>query len=306
LFVTTDALRAAVLGPGGVGGLLAALLARAGNSVVVLAGDSTAEAIAKGGLRVESRIFGDFEVKVQTASRLESQVDVCLITVKATQLERALERIPKDLVGEALVIPFLNGLDHVDLLRARYGGNVVPGTIRIEVLRAEPGLIRQTSPFAAAEIATSDRVRDRVERFAAQLRTAGLDVKLREDETAMLWDKLALLGPLALLTTHERGNVGVIRARRREDAIALISEVAAVAKAEGASPEPEAAVRMLDAAPESFETSMQRDQAAGRPIELDAIGGAVLRHAAAAGVPVPVTTRLVQELREREQARSEH
>jgi 2-dehydropantoate 2-reductase len=293
LLVTTDALRVAVLGPGGVGGLLAALLARAGNSVVVLAGDSTAEAIAKGGLRIESRIFGGFEVKVQTASQLESEVDVCLITVKATQLERALERIPKDAVGEALVIPFLNGLDHVDFLRARYGA-----------MRAEPGVVRQTSPFAAAEIATSDRVRDRVGRFAAQLRAAGLDVKLREDETAMLWDKIALLGPLALLTTHERGNVGVIRARRRDDAIALISEVAAVAKAEGASPEPEAAVRMLDAAPESFETSMQRDQAAGRPIELDAIGGAVLRHAAAAGVPVPVTARLVEELRERERARS--
>jgi 2-dehydropantoate 2-reductase len=299
-------LRVAVLGPGGVGGLLAALLARAGNSLVVLASDSTAKAIARGGLRVESRIFGDFDVKVDTAARLESEVDACLITVKATQLERALERIPKELVGDALVIPFLNGLDHVHLLRARYGSNVVPATIRIEVARVEPGLIRQTSPFAATEIATSSDVHDRVERFAAQLRAAGLDVKLREDETAMLWDKLAMLGPLALLTTHERGNVGMIRARRRDDAVALISEVAAVAKAEGASPDPEATVRLFDAAPESFETSMQRDQAAGRPIELDAIGGAVLRHAAAAGVPVPVTARLVEELREREQARSEH
>lgn len=296
----------AVLGPGGVGGLLAALLARAGNSVVVLASDSTGQAIAKNGLRVESRVFGDFEVRVDTASRLESEVDVCLITVKATQLERALERIPEKLVGHALVIPFLNGLDHVDFLRARYGPNVVPATIRIEVLRVEPGFIRQSSPFAAAEIATSAAVHDRVERFAAQLRSAGLEVKLREDETAMLWDKLALLGPLALLTTHERGNVGVIRARRRDDAIALISEMAAVAKAEGASPDAGGTVRLLDAAPESFETSMQRDQAAGRPIELDAIGGAVLRHAAVAGVPVPVTTRLVEELREREQARSEH
>ncbi|MHB8611936.1 MAG: ketopantoate reductase family protein [Candidatus Dormibacteraceae bacterium] len=303
--MSQGALRVAVLGPGGIGGLLAALLARAGDSVLVLAGDSTAQAIAEGGLRVESRIFGNFAVRVDSGTRLDDEVDVCLITVKATQLEAALERIPKESVGRALVIPFLNGLDHVDLLRARYGTKVVPATIRIEVLRAEPGLIRQTSPFAAAEIATSDRVRGPVERFAAHLRTAGLDVKLREDETAMLWDKLALLGPLALLTTHERGNVGVIRARRREDAIALISEVAAVARAEGASPEPEAAIRLLDAAPESFETSMQRDQAAGQPIELDAIGGAVLRHAAAAGVPVPVTTRLVEELRARERARSE-
>lgn len=289
-----------MLGPGGVGGLLAALLARTGNSVVVLAGDSTAKAIAERGLRLESRVFGDFEVRVETAPRLQSEVDAILITVKATQLERALERVPAELVGRALVVPFLNGIDHVDFLKTFYPNNVVAGTIRVEVARVEPGLIRQTSPFASASIATSAGVHDRVEQLATQLRSAGLEISVREDETAMLWDKLAMLGPLALLTTHERGNVGVIRARRREDAIALISEVAAVAKAEGASPDPEATVRLLDAAPESFETSMQRDQAAGQPLELDAIGGTLLRHAAKAGVPVPVTTRLVNDLRERE------
>jgi 2-dehydropantoate 2-reductase len=294
------ALQVAVLGPGGIGGLLAALLARAGNSVTVLAGDSTARAIAERGLRVESRVFGNFEVKVETAARLEGEVDAILITVKATQLERALERIPAEVVGRALVIPFLNGIDHVDFLRRRYPNNVVAGTIRVEVARVEPGLIRQTSPFASASIATSPNVQDRVEQLAVQLRSGGLEVSLREDETAMLWDKLAMLGPLALLTTHERGNVGVIRTRRRDDAIALISEVAAVAKAEGASPDPQATVRLLDAAPASFETSMQRDQAAGQPIELDAIGGTLLRHAAKAGIPVPVTTRLVEDLRQRE------
>jgi 2-dehydropantoate 2-reductase len=57
---------------------------------------------------------------------------------------------------------------------------------------------------------------------------------------------------------------------------------------------------MFDAAPEAMQSSMQRDQAAGLPLELDAIGGAVLEHAARAGVSVPVTTRLVEELRERE------
>jgi len=289
-----------VLGPGGVGGLLAALLARAGNPVVVLAGDSTTQAIEERGLRLESRLFGDFEVKVETAARLESEVDAILITVKATQLERALERVPREVAGRALVIPFLNGIDHVGFLRTRYPDQVVAATIAVEVARVAPGLIRQTSPWATVSLATSAGVEDRLERFAAQLRSTGLDVRLREDEVAMMWDKLAMLGPLALLTTHERGNVGVIRARRRDDAIALISEVAAVAKAEGASPDPEATIRLLDAAPESFETSMQRDQAAGMPLELDAIGGAVLRHAARAGIPVPVTARLVEELRERE------
>jgi 2-dehydropantoate 2-reductase len=300
----TGQLRVAVLGPGAIGGLLAALLARAGNPVVVLAGESTARAIAVQGLRMESRRFGDFQVKVDAAVRLQREVDFCLVTVKATQLDEALERVPADALGKALVVPFLNGIDHVDQLRHAYpASTVVAATIRVEAARVAPGLIRQMSPFAAIEMAPPVTSKGLVEELAAQFTAAGFDVRLREDETAMLWDKLALLAPLALLTTHERANVGEVRTRRRDDALAVISEVAAVARAEGATGDAEATIRLLDAAPPAFESSMQRDQAAGHPLELDAIGGTVLRRAARAGVPVPVTARLVKELRERSTAR---
>jgi 2-dehydropantoate 2-reductase len=302
--VTDERLRIAVLGPGAIGGLLAALLAKAGNSVVVLAGESTGRAIAERGLRVESRRFGDFQVRVDTAIRLQSEVAFLLVTVKATQLDEALERVPADVLGEALVVPFLNGIDHVDRLRRIYpSSSVAAATIRIEVAKVEAGLIRQLSPFAAIEMVPPAARRGQVDELAAQFMAAGLDVRLREDEMPMLWDKLALLAPLALLTTHARANVGEVRTRRRDDALALISEVAAVARAEGATPDPDASVRLLDAAPPAMESSMQRDQAAGRPLELDAIGGTVLRRAARAGVPVPVTARLVEELRERSSRR---
>jgi 2-dehydropantoate 2-reductase len=298
--VVPEAIRVALLGPGDVGGLLAALLARAGNSVLVLAGETTARAIAEHGIRVESRRFGNFHVRVDAAVRLEGDVDACLITVKATQLERALERVPAELLGNALVVPFLNGIDHVDLLRRIFpSSNVAAATIRIEVARVEAGLIRHTSPFAAVEISTSVARPERVERLASQLRAAGLEVRLRDDERAMLWDKLVLLAPIALLTTHERANVGEVRTRRRDDAVAVISEVAATARAEGAEIDTDAVVRIFDSVPESMESSMQRDQAAGDPLEVDAIGGTVVRRAARAGVAVPVTTLLVAELRER-------
>jgi 2-dehydropantoate 2-reductase len=298
--VTAKHLKIAVLGPGAIGGLLAALLARAGDSVVALAGESTARAIAERGLRVESRRFGDFEVKVDSAVRLQREVDFCFVTVKATQLDDALERVPAAALGKALVVPFLNGIDHVDHLRHTYpSSDVAAATIRIEVAKIAPGVIQHLSPFAAIDIARlASRHRD-VEQLAAQLTAAGFDVRVRDDETAMLWDKVALLAPLALLTTHARANVGEVRTRCRDDALALISEVAAVARAEGALGDAEATVRLLDAAPAAMESSMQRDQAAGRPLELDAIGGTVLRHAARAGVAVPVTERLVAELRER-------
>ena len=279
---------------------MAALLARAGNSVLVLAGEDTSRAIARSGLRLESRRFGDFNALVRTATCLAEPVDACFITVKATQLGEALERLPADTLGPGLVIPFLNGIEHVDLLRAVYPpSSVVAATIRVETARVGSGVIRQTSPFASVEIAVTEDNRDRVDFIAARLEAAGLDVHVRDDEVAMLWDKFAFLAPIALLTTHERANVGAIRTKRRGDAIAVISEVAAVAQADGVAVDREAVMRMLDSVPESMESSMQRDQAAGRPLELDALGGAVVRRAAKSGVAVPVTSRLVEELQAR-------
>lgn len=290
----------AVLGPGGIGGLLAALLSRGGDTVEVLASESTCRAIAERGLRVESQRFGDFQVSVPASTRLERTVDACLIAVKNTQLIEALGRVPSETLGDGLVVPFLNGIDHVDVLRGIYiPSSVAPATFRVATARVEPALIRQTSPFASVDIAATPDNRDRVENVAARLTAVGLDVRVRDDEAAMLWDKLSFLAPLALLTTHERANAGVIRTRRREDTVAVIGEVAAVATAEGAAIDPEAVVRFMDSVPETMESSMQYDQAAGRPLELDAIGGAVIRRAAHAGIDVPVTARLVEELRAR-------
>jgi 2-dehydropantoate 2-reductase len=295
-----DHMSVAVLGPGGVGGLLAALLARGGNAVEVLARESTAQAIAERGLRVESRLFGDFQVSVDSATRLDRTVDACLIAVKSTQLRDALQRVPAEAIGDGLVVPFLNGIEHVEFLRTVYPpSGVAAATTRVETARVEPGHIRHTSPFASVEIAASADNRERVERIAAQLASTGLSVRVRDDETSMLWDKLSLLAPLALLTAHERANLGVIRTRRRADTLAVISEVAAVAAADGASIDSEAVTRLLDAAPGTMESSMQRDQAAGQPMEIDAIGGVVIRRAARAGISVPVTTQLVSDLRAR-------
>jgi 2-dehydropantoate 2-reductase len=293
-------LRVAVLGPGGVGGLLAALLARAGDSVLVIAGDETARSIGQGGLRLESRSFGNFNVPVRAATQLAEPIDAIFVTVKSNQLSEGIQRVPAGALGEALVIPLLNGLDHVDLLRTVYpASSVVAATIRVETARVRPGLIRHTSPFAAVDIAPAAVNRERVTRVARHLEAAGFEIRIREDEAAMLWEKFAFLAPMALLTTHQRGNAGVVRTRRREDAIAVVSEVAAVARAEGFAADPVAAMRMLDSLPESMETSMQRDQEAGRPLELEAIGQSLLRRAARAGVDVPVTSRLVEELRSR-------
>jgi 2-dehydropantoate 2-reductase len=290
----------AVLGPGGVGGLVAALLARRGDQVTCLAPPATAAHLAAGGLELRSRAFGDARVAVAAATRLDHPVDVCFVTVKAAQLAAAVEAVPPEALGDGLVVPFLNGIDHVAWLRGRYPPDqVVAGTIRVESTRVATGVIEHASPFAVVELAVGKAPRIRVEELAARLAETGLEVTVRDDEAATLWSKLAVLAPIALLTTWTAATIGEARAGHREELAAVVHEIVQAARADGVDLDETATVAILEAIPDGMRSSMQKDAAAGRPIELDAIGGTILRAAARAGTDAPVTARLVADLRER-------
>jgi 2-dehydropantoate 2-reductase len=108
-----------------------------------------------------------------------------------------------------------------------------------------------------------------------------------------------VLAPIALLTTWTATPFGEARARHRDDAVGIVHEVVQAARADGVELDEAAAVARIDGVPDGMRSSMQKDAAAGRPLELDAIGGAILRGAERAGTTAPVTARLVAELRAR-------
>jgi 2-dehydropantoate 2-reductase len=292
--------RVAVLGPGAVGGLLGALLARRGDEVTCLAPPATADHIAANGLELRSPMLGDAKVAVRAATRLEEPVDACLVTVKATQLKRAVEAVPPEALGGGLVVPFLNGVDHVAWLRERYPPEqVVAATIAVESTRVAPGVIQHDSPFVIVQVAHGPADPGRVEELAARLAEVGLDVTVRDREALALWTKLAMLAPIALLTTWAGAPIGEARARHPDELVALVREATQAALAEGVGLDAEAMLRRLGGLPASMKSSMLKDAEAGQPLEVDAIGGAVLRAAERAGIDVPVTSRLVADLRAR-------
>ncbi|WP_316746110.1 2-dehydropantoate 2-reductase [Streptomyces sp. MK7] len=289
--MSTTKLTVAVLGPGGVGGLIGALLARAGHRVICLAGERTVAVLRQDGLHVDSGQYGTFTTAVEADTELREPVDALFVTVKQTSLAEALDRVPAEVVGTAVVVPLLNGLDHLTVLRERFpSGRVVAGTIRVEATRTSPGRIAHTSPFADLQLAAA------AEEFAEQLRQAGLSVTVREDESAMLWDKLAFLAAFALLTTRHQADAGAVRSRHRPELLTVLDEIAAVARAAGAPITAEDLLSFFDRVPETMKSSMQRDAEAGRPLELDAVGGAVLRAGAAHSIATPATARLVAEI----------
>src|SRR6266480_3660788 len=105
-----------ILGPGGVGAFIGAALARAGEDVLLIARDPTAQAIERDGLTVESARLGTLLTQPKPATQLDRPTDVLIVATKAKDLTTALERVQEE---PALVVPLLNGLDHLDLLRER-------------------------------------------------------------------------------------------------------------------------------------------------------------------------------------------
>jgi 2-dehydropantoate 2-reductase len=354
--------RIAVLGPGGVGGLVAGALARAyvltradahphthayaradahthactrapagtrtHTQVTVIARDSTAETISTHGLAVKSVLLGDFTVHPRTATRLDEPVDALIVATKAAGLSDALERIA---APPKLVLPLLNGLDHLAVLRERFGERpVVAATIRVEADRPEPGVIVHTSQFLRVDMASRDHsMRAPMERLASVLSEAGIPARVYHPsnstpppaegvggsvqpsgaqagladggEAQVMWSKLVRLNALACTTSAFDKLLGEIRStpELRAELVGAIEEGCAVAQAEGAAIRSDDPLGELTAAHATLGSSMQRDIAAGRTPELDAIPGSVLRAAARHGIACPTIERLVAMIRAR-------
>jgi 2-dehydropantoate 2-reductase len=298
-----------------VGGLLAAALERAGTPAIVVAREPTAAVIAEQGLQVQSVTLGEFLTRPHAVSVLEEPVDGLIVATKAGGLRPALERVA---VEPGLVLPLLNGLDHLGVLRERFAPDtVLAGTIRVESDRPAPGVIVHTSPFLLVDMAprasggppASGRgngagqvARERMGALAQVLTDAGVGVRVGESEAQVMWSKLVRLNALACTTSAYDTLLGEIRdtPRLRADLDGAIEEGCAAARAEGAEGvDPAKAKAELDAAHATLGSSMQRDIAAGRVPELDAIPGSVIRASARHALPCPTIERLVAMIVER-------
>ena len=281
-------MRHAVLGPGGVGALVGAALARAGHDVVLLLRPQSIAAYP-GHIRVESAVLGTFAVEVPAMPGLERRIDVLWVTPKATGLEQALTLAPPENVGDALVVPLLNGLDHFEFLHRRYR-RVTAGAIRVESERSPAWVVRQTSPFLRVDLGPGG------DEIAADMRAAGMECTVRADDASVLWEKLAVLAPIALTTTALDAPMGGVRAEPAWlDLLERArSEVVAVARAEGVDVDESSVRTMHGSVPDSMRSSMQKDVATGREPELHAISDPILRGGDQHGIDVSATRKLAE------------
>jgi 2-dehydropantoate 2-reductase len=271
-----------------VGGTVAAALARSDHPVTLLVRPEAVDRYPRR-LSIDSSELGRFEVDVAVGSSLAEPVDVLWVTVKATQLPEALRAAPLGALADGVVVPLLNGIEHVQLLRDHYGPErVIPGTIRTESIRVAPGVIEHRRWHAPPgkppiELAASGPLELTAQAIATEVSAAGIGCVVTGDETALLWRKLSLIAIgviLALVTGPEREDPE-LRALQEQAA----HEVAAVADSEGVTVDEELMLRLI-ADPPNAQSSFQRDLEAGRPTELDAIIGALIRIGHRRGVGV--------------------
>jgi 2-dehydropantoate 2-reductase len=289
-------LKHAILGAGGVGGLIGACLAHSGDSVtMVVRPESLAQFPEQ--LQLESA-FGNFTVPVAHASTVPA-ADVLWITVKATQLDAALVSFTNaDAVGA--IVPLLNGIDHLALLRARYGsGRVIAATIAVETERVAPGHIVHRTPFARLNVSSAGR--SQLGPPVAALQKMGFECRFIDDEPTLMWSKIVFLAPFALTTSAADRATGAVIAdpEWKRQLESCVREACAVAVAEGAKVDADAIIASMLKMPPNMRSSMQKDVERGNAPELDAIAGPILRGGARHGIDVPTTKQLVAAVERR-------
>jgi 2-dehydropantoate 2-reductase len=284
----------AILGPGAVGGSLAVRLALAGVHTICVGRPETIGIIAMAGLVVESR-RETLAAQTEVADRLGKPVTLLLVTVKAPDLEDALERIEPEAVSEGVVLPLLNGLEHMEALRRRFYGRVAAGSIsHFQAYRAGRVQIVEATPAPIITMASDELPRGELERVAELLRLGRIDVRVGQSEKRVLWHKVARIAAITAASAASGRTVGDLRhdAEWRPRLEHAVAEACAVAEADGVPLRVAAQWAIIDEMADETTTSAARDVAAGRRSELDAIVGSVLRASERLGVPCPTLSQL--------------
>lgn len=293
--------RVVVLGAGAVGGYYGAALARGGHDVAFVARGANLEALRTRGLRVTGAMGEIALPDVRASEGPPPGCDLVALCVKNYDLEAAAGAVrPTD----AIVLTLQNGVEAPYLVREIVGDRVLGGTTGIVADLPEPGHVHLTSAYAWIRFGEPDGtgLSERVRRVGQWLSVEGIDAIPEADVRVALWQKMALMCGMAGLTTLHQRPMGEILGdpALRETFVRIMRECESVARAKGiALPADFVEERMgyADRIDPGAMSSMSRDFARGRRIELDTFNGTIVRLGAEVGVAVPENAAVYEGIR---------
>ena len=298
-------MRIAIFGTGSVGGYFGGRLAQAGEDVIFIARGENLDALLTHGLRVDS-INGDFVVQPIQATNDPMEigiVDLVLVGVKAWQVSKAAEAMRPMMGPETFILPLQNGLEAPAQLSELLGDrHVLGGLCGLFCFVAGPGHIVHagTNPFVKfGEL--DNHHSQRVELLLDTFKRAGINAEIPPDIQVAMWMKFLLIAVWSGMGAVTRAPVGIWRSlpETRRMAELSLQEIIAVAAARHIAL-PEDALQMImtmyDGLVPQSTASLQRDLMEGRPSELEAQIGAVVRFGLEADVATPQHTFIYSSL----------
>jgi 2-dehydropantoate 2-reductase len=303
-----------VVGAGATGGYFGACLARAGRNVTFLVRPQRLSTLRERGLRVVG--LGEavtVRPELTTATQISAPYDVVLLSVKATALPQAMVDLGPAVGPETVIVPFLNGMAHIDQLNARFGAaSVLGGVIKVATTLNEDGDIVRLARFASLAIGeqNGDRSR-RVDDLEPVLGGAGFDFTVSADITAEMWHKWVFIGAVGAFTCLMRGTVGDIVAvdGGADFGRRVLAEAASVSAAAGHPPPPAelaTTTRTITESGSSTASSLYRDLVDGHPTEAEHILGDLVSRARRLSVQTPLLDLATMHLRVYERRLGEH
>ena len=233
--------------------------------------------------------------KLVTADEISQPYDLVLLTLKGFQLEEGIVNLAPAIGAETVILPVLNGMQHMDVLAERFSPrNLVGCALKVATVLEDDGQITQLTPLQDLAYGELDgSVTARIQALDKFMRGANVGARLSTTTRREMWEKWILLATLGAITCLMRGTVGEIEASPGGAAVALqlLEEIVAIVRAVGDSPSEgfvQTAREQLTAKGSPFASSMFRDVQRNRPIEVEQIIGDLLRRGTGAGIAVPL------------------
>jgi 2-dehydropantoate 2-reductase len=301
-----------VVGAGSVGGYFGGRLTAAGRDVTFLVRAQRASQLADGLTIVRKGQETRVAAKLITTGAPAGEFDLILLAVKSYQLEAAIEDFGAYVSQRSMILPVLNGMKHVDILRSRFGApRVIGGVAKIASSLDERGRILDYADFH--DLAYGEWNRERSARILAldQFMTgAGFEARLSTDIERDMWEKWAMLASLGAITCLLDGDIGQVA--RAPGGIRVVRSlfgevVAAIGAAWRPLAEPFKAqvLSLLTDRGSSLTASMYRDMKGGYRVEADQIIGDLEMRATEKGIATPLLSAVLTRLKVYEQRRAE-
>ena len=299
----------AIVGTGGVGGFIGGLLARFYEnsedvSVYFISRGQALESIRRNGIEIDADC-GHFFSKPTLATDDCTQIgtmNYVLFCTKAYDVKGGINQIMPCIGPDTVIIPFLNGVDSVEIMREMLPENQVwYGCVYVVAYIVAPGSIKEKTNGYRYFFGHPNADDSKLQLLSRIFENSDICARAMHDIEVRVWDKFAFISPVATVTSYTDKTYGEILSvpEYRDLLINLLEEFKAVAAAKNktlSNDITQAVITQMERIPPQTTTSMQRDFRSHRSTELESLTGYIVREASLLHVSVPTYKMMYEDL----------